>query len=101
MKKVSIIFLIATSLFAFDFTNFLGKQITPEFSKDSPGALNNMYKAHSWVYNTHKKEIDDLERIKNLTASLYVENKNFIFENYRLNELIFNYIKVKYTIEIK
>lgn len=101
MKKISIIFLMASSLFAFDFTSFLGKQITPEFSKDSPGALNNMYKAHSWVYSTHKKEIDDLERIKNLTAGLYVENKNFIFENYRLNELIFNYIKVKYTKEIK
>ncbi len=105
MKKliatIVIIGLISSNLFAFDFTSFLSKTISPEFSKDSPAALNNMYKAHSWIHDTHKKEIEDLERIKRLTGALYIENKNLIFENYRLNELIFNYIKVKYTKEIK
>lgn len=102
MKKIYFILLIISSnLFAFDFTSFLSKPIAPAVSKDSPGALNNMYKAHEWIHDTHKKEIDDLYRIRNLAGALYVENKNFIFENYRLNELIFNYIKVKYTKEIK
>ena len=91
---------MVSNIFAFDFTSFLSKPIAPEFSKDSPGALNNMYEAHKWVNDTHKKEQEDLVRIKNLIGGLYVENKNFIFENYRLNELIFNYIKVKYTKDI-
>lgn len=100
MKKLLIILMFSNFLFAFDFTSFLSKPITPVVSKDSPGALNNMYKAHHWIHNTHKKEIEDLERITRLSGALYIENKNLIFENYRLNELIFNYIKVKYTKDI-
>jgi len=99
MKKLIVSAALSSSLFAFDFTSFENKALSPSFSSDSPGALNNLYSEHKWIHETHKKEIEDLERIKKLIAALYIENKNLIFENTRLNELIFNYIKVKYTKE--
>lgn len=97
MKKLFIILIFSNVLFAFDFTSFLNKSISPVNSKDSPGALNNMYKAHSWIHDTHQKEIKDLNNIKSLSQEIYIENKNLIFETKKFKELLFNYLKVKYT----
>jgi len=96
MLKMILLITLITGLYAVDFTSFKNKKFTPLVSQDSPGALNNLYDNHKWVQPTHKQEINDLNKSKNILVAIYVENKNIIFECTRLNKLLLNYVKIKY-----
>jgi hypothetical protein len=98
MKKILLAAALSSNLlFAeIDFTSFENKTFTPLNSNDSPGALSNLHTEHKWVHETHEKEINEEKKIRLLIKELYVENNNLIFEMNRLNEMIFNYVKIKY-----
>ena len=98
MKRIVLAAALSSSLlFAeIDFTSFENKTFTSLNSSDSPGALSNLHTEHKWVHDTHEKEIDEEKKIRKLIQGLYVENSNLIFEINRTNEMIFNYVKIKY-----